>query len=341
MAVLTIGPLLFRRAEAGMGNSTISLQKILDRVATKGIPTPLAMASGFGQDLALSMANDVMSDIIAQRFNWKWNRKTAPSFYTNSWQQDYPLAGITNIGWLEDCDRVDINNTSLPKPLKQITVRRQLSRASASWAPTSDICWMYNSQLVFGTWPGPGVTFSPLVATQIKQNPLMSMVDANGNLLVVSGFGTTGSNAPILAANSAEGTTVADGTVTWIVVAPTSQGFRVHPLPGAAGPVWQITPYYQMKSPTFLILDQLIDPIPDDFSSHFQKGMDAYCLMASPNPGDDKRGLEAKQDWLRSLVNLCEQADREADAYAMIPQTSPVENIYAGMRNPQDPSQPY
>ena len=324
-----------------MGNSTITVQKIFDRVAAKGIPTPLNQAAGYGPDLAQAMAGDVMSDIIAERFNWKWNRATAAPFYTNSYQQDYPQIGLTNIGWGEDADRVDINNTSIPKPIKQITFRRQLSRAGMGWAPVSEICWMYNNQLTLGTWPGAGVTYYALLAALVKQNPVMSMKDANGNILVVTGFGTTGSTAPLAAANATEGTTVADGTVIWTVAGPMSQGFRVSPLPGAAGPVWQITPYYQMRAPAIASLGAVINPIPDDFAGYFQKGMEAYCLKASPNPGDFKRGQDAEAQWLKAMVDIRKAGDREADAYAMLPASSPVETVYPRLRNPQDPSQPY
>ena len=324
-----------------MGNSTITLQKILDRVAAKGIPTPLSIAAGYGPDLALSMASDVMSEIIAERFNWKWNRATAAPFYTNSFQQDYPQTGLTNIGWGEDADRVDINNTAMPKPIKQLTFRRQLSRVGMAWAPVAEICWMYNNELSLGTWPGAGVTYYPLLASQTKQNPIMSMLDANGNILIVTGFGTTGLTAPQLAANSPEGTTVTDGTVTWTVAGPMSQGFRVSPLPGAAGPVWQITPYYQMKAIALATLGAVINPIPDDFSRMFQDGMEAYCLKASPNPGDFKRGQDAEAKWLKSMMDSRKQGDREPDAYAMLPSSAPVESVWVGRRNPQDPSEPY
>ena len=123
-----------------MGSSTISVQNILDRVAAKGIQTPLMQAAGYGTDLAVAMANDVMSDLIAERFNWKWNRALAPAFYSNSYQQDYPQVALTNVGWLEDADRIDINNTAFPKPLRQLTVRRQLSRSGLAWAPVTEIC---------------------------------------------------------------------------------------------------------------------------------------------------------------------------------------------------------
>ena len=324
-----------------MGNSTTTLRNVLDYAAAKGIPIPTQTAAGYGTDLAVKIGNDVMGDLIAERFNWKWNRTAAASFYTNSFQQDYPQVGITNIGWLEDADRVDINNTAYPKPLRQLTVRRQLSRSGLSWTPVSEICWMYNSQLNYGTWPGAGVTFYPRVTTLVKQNQIMSMIDANGNLLIVTGFGTTGSSAPVLDANSAEGATVTDGSVTWTVVGPNSQGFRIGPLPGAAGPVWQITPYYQMKALALVNLASLINPIPDDYSRFFQAGYEAYCLQASPNPGDRARFVDARAAWLKSMDDIRKQGDREADSYAMLPATSPVENIYAWQRNPQDPSQPY
>jgi hypothetical protein len=174
-----------------------------------------------------------------------------------------------------------------------------------------------------------------------NQNPVMSMIDANGNRLVVTSFGITGTVAPVLPASSTEGTAVVDGTVTWKVVGADSQGFRVFPLPGAAGPVFQVIPYYQMKAPTLAALATLINPIPDDYSRVFQRGMEAYCLQASPNPGDKERGYAAEAEWIKAMVQICKQGDREPEAYAMLPAESPVEGTYQNVRNPQDPSQPF
>ncbi len=327
-----------------MGNSTTTLQNVLDYASAKGIPIPTQTVAGYGTELAIKMANDVMSDIIAERFNWKWNRKTAAAFYTNSWQQDYPQLGLVDIGWLEDADRVDINNTAMPKPMRQLTVRRQLSRVSMSWSPVMELCWMYNYQLTFGVWPGPGAVYAPLVVAPpaiVQQDPLMSMIDANGNLLIVTGFGTTGLAAPVLPGSSTEGATVTDGSVTWTVVSPNSQGFRVHPLPGASGPVWQITPYYQMLLQKLTALSSLINPIPDDYSRIFQTGYEIASKRSSPNPGDRAEGEKEYPLWMKAMKDAAKQGDREADAYGMLPATSVVENIYGWRRNPQDPSQPY
>lgn len=324
-----------------MGNSTITLRNVVDWAAAKGIPVPTQGPAGYGTALALHLANSTMEDLIAERFNWKWNRTAAPAFYTNSFQQDYPQIGITNLGWLEDCDRVDINNTSLPKPVRNLTVRRQISRAGMGFAPVKEICWMYNGQLIYGTWPGANVTYHPLVASVVQQNPIMSMIDANGNLMIVTVFGTTSTVPPLAPPNAAEGFTVADGTVTWTVVSAMSQGFRVYPLPGGAGPTWQVTPYYQMKAPKITVLSALLNPIPDDYARFYQAGFEAYCLQSSPNPGDRTRFMDAHAAWIHSMTEIVKQGNREADDYAMLPATSPVENVYAWQRNPQDPGQPY
>jgi hypothetical protein len=326
-----------------MGNSTIKLQDVIDWTKAKGIPVPTDQPTGYGTSLAIKLGNDVMGDIVAERFNWKWNRATAIPFYTNSYQQDYPQIGLTAIGWLEDADRIDINNTSIPKPLRSITVRRQLSRTSYAAQPVDQLCWMQNSQLTYGTWPGAGVTFNPLISTQVKQNPIMSMIDANGNRLVLTTFGTTGLAAPVLPASSAEGLTITDGTAVWTVVSPDGQGFRVFPLPGATGPVYQLTPYYQAKLQAIATLNSLLNPIPNDYIRLFQVGYDSYCLQSSPNPADQQKGARQYELWIKAMLDMKKQGDREADAYAMLPATSPVEFVYgpSGLRNPQDPSQPY
>lgn len=331
-----------------MGNSTTSGQSVYDWAKAKGIPVPTDQPGGYGTRLALKILNDVMAAIIAERFNWKWNRATAAPFLTNSYQQDYPQIGLVNIGWGEDVDKVDINNTSFPKPTNTpyvITWRRQLSRTSLATWPVNQICWMYNQEMSYGTWPGAGATFNPqLTNGPVIQNPIMSMIDANKNLLIVTTLGVTGSVAPVLAANSAEGTNVTDGSVVWTVVAPMSQGFRISPLPGATGPVYQITPYYQVLLQKLTTLQSLINPIPDDFNFNYQTGVEIMCKMSAADPGMRAEGMKAYPLWLEALVALRKQGNREMDAYGAFPADSVVESIYGafrGLRNPQDPSQPY
>lgn len=325
-----------------MGSSTIKLQSVVDNIAAQGVPDPRNSAGGYGMQLVLDLADDTIGDLLTQRFNWKFNSAIAPPFLTNSWQQDYPQLGNTDMGWLEDADRIDINNTSLPKPTRQLTVRRQLSRSSYTAGPISQLCWMYNGDMDYGVWPGAGVTYYPLLGTNPSaKNPIMSMVDANGNLLIVTAFGVTGNAAPELPANSIEGTTVVDGTVTWTVVSPISKGFRVNTLPGATGPIWRVVPKYQKTPPSFATIAQTLDPFPNDYARHFRKVYRCYCLKASPNPADRQQGEQERLDYLMALDTIKKQGDNESDAYGMYPVDSVVEHIYPYVRNPQDPSQPY
>lgn len=331
-----------------MGNSTVTIQSVIDFNKAKGAPSPLDQPSGYGTTLALTLANDVMADIIAERFNWKWNSQVATPFYTNSWQQDYPQIGLVNVDWLEDCDRVDINNTSIPKPLRNMTTRRQLSRTNWTTGPVGQICWMYNADMSYGNWPGPNSVYTPLIGTTpTAQNGPMAFVDVNGNILVLTTFGATGASQPAAAANAVEGTAVTDGSCVWTVAAPTSQGWRVFPLPGATGPVWQVTPKYQMIAPDFTrasqatALKQVINPIPNNYAKYFRRGYEIACKGASANPKDKQEALQEYPLWQKELLDAAKQGNKELEAYGLLPATYPVDTVYPWLRNPQDPAEPY
>jgi hypothetical protein len=323
-----------------MGNSSLTLETILDEQAAMGIYDPRTAPSGFNLSLILRLASDTMADLISERFNWKFNRAIAVPFLTNSFQQDYPqpaqAAGL--IGWGDDCDKIDINNTMIPKPVNVPSTpkwKRQLSRVSAQFGgitggPTA-ICWMYNNDLSYGTWPGAGVTFSPLITTgTAPSNPIMNFIDANGNYLILTQFGTTGVSAPAAGAGAVEGTHVNDGSCVWTVVSGSSQGFRIWPLPNQAGPVYQMMPSYQIEPPKFTSLAQAINPIPDSYARHFRRAFAYQSKGASSNPADRKEFLQEYPIWLAGLKSTAQQADKEPNAYGLRPATSPVDNIWPG-----------
>ena len=325
-----------------MGNSTIKLADMFDIVAGRGIPDPRQGAAGYGNKVALDAANDAMADLICERFNWKFNSQIAAPFYTNGWQQDYPqLAQAAGpISWGDDCDCIDINNTALPKLLRSVKWRRALPRTSLSRWITENICWMYNKDLTIGVWPGANVTYQPLIGNgPTAVNPWLNMLDVNGNILIVTTFGTTGTTAPSLPAASDEGTTVTDGSVIWTCVSPTSQGFRIDNLPGGTSPVWKIVPSYQLDPPRFLNMQQTLDPIPDSFSRHYRRILEAECLIASANPGDMKRGELSKQTMLEALEKAIKQGDRELNIWSLMPASGVVEERYGnyGKRTAADP----
>jgi hypothetical protein len=332
-----------------MGNSTITLESVFDTIAAKNVPDPRLGASGFGDTMALEIATETMADIISERFNWKFNSAVATPFYTNGLQQDYPQLAQPRgpIGWGESVTLTDINNTSMPKPLwstPDVSWRKELPPTSANlsaWRPSA-LCWMYNEnlQLGLGAWPGPGVTYYPLITNgPTTQNPILYFVDTNENILTVTTFGVTGATAPAAPANAPEGTTVDDGSVVWTVVSPNSQGFRINTLPSPSGPTFEFLPTYQLEPVPFATFSQTLDPIPNSFARHFYRALESACYMASSNPGDLKRGQNAKIEAMNALMMAVKQGNRELDTYGLRPATSPVEERWqhGNMRTADNP----
>jgi hypothetical protein len=315
-----------------MGSSTTTLQSITDYVAALGELGPVLPTGGFSVNTALGIGTDVMLDLISQRFNWKWNRMKIPPFYTSSWQQDYAGIGSTYsayIGWLEGGYWIDINNTALPKPTWPIEAVRDLPVTSISGNPPGKIAWLPNNQLNQGVWPGPGKAYTaPLGAVTTPTNPPINILDANGNILVLTTYGVTGLVAPVLPASSAEGVTVNDGTCVWTVAGPNSQGFRILPLPPQQAVVYQINVVAQMRAPApFTSMGAFINPVPDDYANWFRDGFIAGCYKMSPNPQMralyyGPRGLH--ESWLGAMEAAMKQGDRETDNAGFIPDRSVV-----------------
>jgi hypothetical protein len=194
--------------------------------------------------------------------------------------------------------------------------------------------WLPNSSLYYGTWgasnsgnatlgnnPGPNVVITnPLGQNSMPNNPVLQVRDPNGNLQVVTTYGTCGSGTPSWpVASSPAGTTTTDGTVTWTVVDPTGQGIRVDPVPSQSGVVWQFNLIGQVKPLRFTTLDQTLDPIPDEFEPHFRALFIAQCYRYSP---EAKIRAKFPLEWQmakESLQLARSKSDRERDEVGFVP----------------------
>ena len=120
---------------------------------------------------------------------WIWNRAIVPPVSDSKFmQQDY-CSQLTDIGWLEDSRRVDINNSTsnsngAPKPWFSLETVRYLPRTSAQSVPFN-ICFVPNSQAFLGLWQpntaygcGYGVPMTP-------RTPIQQFMDVNGNVLYI------------------------------------------------------------------------------------------------------------------------------------------------------------
>jgi hypothetical protein len=355
-----------------MGNSTITLQQIVDSARMFGDLAPTLPTGGFSTQPALSIANDVMNSMLlggpdGSPFSWKWNRFNIPPFLTISWMQDYFVPGVVNLGWIENCWAVYINQTSTPKYKQQVEVHKDLE---VDWIQTGypgKICWMPNDQLQTGAWgvpaqaspsgltnPGPGVVYTnPLsIPNAAPVNPNTGIADAFNNLWTVTTYGTCGQTNPFLTNlnpvfptptnQGVVATTVQDGTTVWTAINPKGQGFRLRPIPPQTGIVWQIHAVGQMRQPYFTSLSQTLEPIPDDYSLYFKNGFYAQCYRMSSDPKIRARFPEEWSLWLKSLSSALKQANREMDDEGFYPTQSIMDsgwgpNVYPSPAAPFGP----
>lgn len=352
-----------------MGNSSVTLQDVVDDARSNAELAPAIPVGGMSDAPALSVANDVMQNMLAggpmgQPFNWKWNRMIEQPFFTNSWQQDYFIPNQVGLGWLESCTAVNYSCTQYPKPVYPVLIRRDLLITfNLSTNNDAKICWMQNDTLQAGTWgatkqttptgqaqPGPGVTYTD-PSTQIQQpiNPTTCIKDSFGNLWVLTTYGTCGATNPFLTNlnpvyptvqdQSIVATTVTDGSVVWTAVNPKGQGYRISPIPAQTGPVWLIQPVAQNKVPFITTLNQFLDPVPDDFYTFFKQGFFAQCYRRSPlKEVRAKFEMEYKL-WMAALTNSIMFGANQEDDWGFVPQTSVMDSGYA--YNPISPANPY
>lgn len=351
-----------------MGNSSVTLQDLVDDARSNAELAPAIPTGGYSDAPALSIANDVMQNMLAggpmgQPFNWKWNRMLEKSFFINSWQQDYFIANQVNLGWLESCTAVNYSTTQFPKPVRPVECKRDLLITNSQNSTLAKICWMQNDTMLTGTWgqttqlsstgltnPGPGVVYTnPNNLPAMPINPTTSVKDAFGNLWTLTTYGTCGNTNPFvtnlnpvyptLQNPSIVATTATDGGVVWTAVNPKGQGFRLSPIPGQTGPVWLVQPVAQNKVPFITTLGSYLDPVPDDFYTFFKQGFFAQCYRRSPDPKVRAKFEMEWNMWLRALDNAVMLGANQVDDWGFVPQTNIMDTGYSF--NPITPAQPY
>lgn len=355
-----------------MGNSSIQVRTLVDDARTFAEIAPVLPTGGYSDQPALSIVNDTMTPMLmgtpdGEPFNWKWNRTLPPPFYINSYQQDYFIPGLVNIGWLESCTAVFENASTFPKPIFPIEVRRDLLETSAQWSNTRypKICWMQVDTMQCGIWgqtqilsltgcpnPGPGVIITnPAGLTSTPANPLTCITDSFGNFWAVTTYGTCGNTNPFLTnlnpvfptfdKPSTVATTANDGSVVWTAVNPKGQGFRINPVPTQTGQNVLIVPVAQQRVPLFKTMAQFLDPVPDDYISYFKQGFFAQCFRRSPDPKVRARFKDEWAIWLKSLDNAVKQGSREMDDWGFYPSSGVMETGSGFRSYNQSPAYPY
>lgn len=307
-----------------MGNSSITLQKIVDSVRTIGDLTPLFdNAGGYASEPACTIATDTMAELLSQKFNFKFNRVKIAPFVLTSNQADYPTVSLRTLGWIESAAVVDINNTSTPKPAWPVEVERDLPFSTATGGRPAKVSWLLNNQLELGSWPGAGRVYTnPIGAPTSPANPPTAITDAAGNILSLTTYGITGPTAPAAASPVVIGSTVQDGSCVWTVCDPFATGFRVSGVPPQAGNAWLMRLFAQSKPPIFTSLPQTLDPLPDDNQQWFRRGFIAHAHEHSPDPAARSKFEQKQAEWMAAMVEAFKQANREPENYGFFPSTT-------------------
>jgi hypothetical protein len=345
-----------------MANATVKLEQIVMEAAANGDIAPVLATGGAELMPALPIANRVQREIlqggpVVQTMGWKWNRVYGTPFNTNSLQQDYAQNNLT-IGWLERSQAIDVNNTSQPKPCFDVLARRDLVPTYRQFMGPVVICWLYNNQLMYGTWgaasqnqqfglnnPGPGVVYTnPIGANLSPNNPITQIKDPNGNYWVLTTYGTCGNTQPswtnpptfpTIATPDAVASTVSDGTCVWSAINPLGQGFRLAPLPPQTGRVWEIYPIWQAKPVQYKSLEDFISPIPDELYTHFSTGFEAICYTKCVDAKMRAKGQDMYAKWIASLDNAVRSGNLEPDDFRFVapcPIMAPTGDGYGGLR---------
>lgn len=325
-------------------NSTKQLQDAVDFARAFPDLTPVLKAGGYADQPARDIGNRVLAAMLGGGFvdgkkvgpfPWKWNRVYPPKFLTNSWQQDYASLGFNTLAWLQDGVWVDINNTAPRQPYGGLEIVREVNLTGAQSGQLFQLCWLRNKDLQYGVWgggttsgvggqnPAAGSVYgNPLGAASPPANPITQIIDANGNLLVLTGYGTEGSTAPVAPASSAPGVIATPGigaTTQWTVADPFGQGFRLWPAPPQTARTYQISLVGQARPALFTTLSQLLDPIPDDFHMYFFNGFVVECYRRSPEKNVRAKFQDEYKLWMLDLQEALGKSDREREAFGFYP----------------------
>lgn len=319
--------------------STQTVLQIIDPLRTYPELGFLCSGGGFSLQPALSIANRVMQKFLAQTMDWKFNRAIVPTFLTVALQQDY-ITNVTDLSWLEQGWRLDINNTATPKPYFTMESVRDLMQTSYQSVPFQ-LSWVPNNLAIMGKWKANTVYACGYGQASTPVSPIQQFTDTNGNILFINSnslglslsspgfsgtpisttppYGTSGNSQPFAAPAAVAGTTVTDGTVTWTVADPNAIAIRLAPIPATSGLCWLTTAVYQKKPPYLTSLGSKITPIPDEFIYLFQEGFLAFAYEQSPEPGAARKAPAAYAKWEENLMTALRSADREREAFVMYP----------------------
>jgi hypothetical protein len=107
-----------------MGNSTVTVNQVIQYAQQHTALMPLTGVGGVANEPALSIANDTLSELLAEAFPWKFNRAEMPVFVTTPFKQDYKVSGACAFTITGGGVAIDLTtNNGITQSISTVTVK--------------------------------------------------------------------------------------------------------------------------------------------------------------------------------------------------------------------------
>lgn len=309
-----------------MSNSTITVQNVVDWARAYPKLAPVLGVGGFSLQPALSIANDVLAEIIAAPLNWKFNRRTVTPWATTKGQQDVGVTGaaawalgpsppaggapiaLSPLGATQSGFTVTLN-TTVPHGF---SVGQAVNVAGVAVAAYNGIGTPGSGAFPITAVPSP-ISFQYTLGTSgLAASGAPGITDFNWiESATVQDASTTLTPPPefiIEAVNYIEPTGDMGNPSKVCMLSDDGSGtltFRTWPVPGSF--VWLLNVVYQAKPPLLTALSNTWAPIPDELGRVVRSG---FLALAMRHAGD-ARANEQYAMFRGQLMEALNSKDRE------------------------------
>lgn len=169
--------------------STRTLRDVAAWAGTFTKLSPIIGVGGYQQEPALTIANNVLQEMITAPFNWPFNSVDSVGFLTSYTQTNDPLVLnkqdylITNaeVQWIESATYTDSLSTQQPPPTDILKVVQNIQKTN-NIGPPEQLCKRAETDqgLIIRLYPTPPKTYRWLIEfTYQKKAPIKQSLDDN------------------------------------------------------------------------------------------------------------------------------------------------------------------
>jgi hypothetical protein len=332
-----------------MSLSTLTLQSVVNLLATHADLVPLASVGGYQNEPALSLCNDVLQEALCAPNAYKFNRANMPVFMTAVNKQDYIVSGAVAFTLGSNSTGVAIglaSSNAVSRTGTTVTVTT-LEAHRMSVGQTVYQLGVSDSQFN-STFTNDGTQASYSGGWTITATP-----SATSYQFTHATSGTTTSGAPgitdfgwletasitELNNNSPEPNLYQVRAVSYLTPARLAVGImgkvavqqdngdgtltvRFREIPGTT--IWACNLVYQKRAPLKTALTATWAPFPDNFSYVYRQGLLArgYRYIESPR----SEAEDAK--FQRAIAKAIAQGDEEPSDQYVVPEASLLDGQY-------------